>query len=109
MTDQTAEHDLCLPPALPVRRRRTCTRDQLTDALEHAQDHVAVTGHIATVLKQAVAETTADAILSQLPSLGDDLVAVSRDDLRAVLAGAHSYIDAATFNRCAEAAGLVTS
>ena len=92
-----------LPP-LPQRRRHTCTREQLTGALAHAQAATTMIGPPAAGSYSA--KVFAGAVLSQLPLLGADLIAVPAEDLLAVLRAAHAFLDAATFNRVAGLAGM---
>jgi len=93
-----------LPP-LPQRRRHTCTREQLTEALAHAQAATTMIGPPAA--GSYPAKVFAGAVLSQLPLLGADLIAIPAEDLLAVLKAAHAFLDAATFNRVAGLAGMV--
>jgi hypothetical protein len=97
MPDETA-------PPLGVRRRWSCSRDQLREALEHLQD----SGHLLDTSCDTYA--IAAAILGRLPELGAGFTVTATSDLQAVLAAAFGLCpDVAAFNRCAEAAGLVSS
>ena len=87
-------------PPLPVRRRWACTVPQLEAAIAAATAEASAQGLVLTH------RVMAEAVTRHLPSLGDGL-AVSRDDLLAVLAAAYGMCpDAAAFNRLTEAAGL---
>jgi hypothetical protein len=94
--------------ALPRRERWTCTRNQLTDAIDGITVQGAkLPGRETPVV---VADHMADAILSHLPRIGEGFTVVATASLRAVLADAARLTpnDVATWNECAEAAGLVT-
>jgi len=93
-----------LPP-LPQRQRWTCTRAQLEDALAAAW---ARQGRAWPAGAREAAADLARAALGDLPLLGADLIVLPAQDVRFLLAAAHDFIDAALFNRCAGAAGLVS-